>query len=107
MVSRYSWTAIGIPATSWLHISVSRTPLIAHAFDPVCAASKLTDFSSIFLFLGIFWKIVKRTKVHALEDVDLLTGKSDIDAIEDMWVERTPKNMLEKVCRRLDEVPPT
>jgi amino acid transporter len=47
--------------------------------------------------LAIAWKIFKRTKMHKIEEIDLLTGKAEIDALEEFWVKPVPKNFVEKV----------
>jgi amino acid transporter len=50
---------------------------------------------SIFFGLFIFWKIFKRTKQHASADVDLYSGKAEIDA--EVWPEQNPRNVFEKI----------
>lgn len=47
----------------------------------------------IFGFFYIFWKVLKGTKVHLLEDVDLVTGKAEIDALDDIWEIEHPKTL--------------
>lgn len=52
----------------------------------------------IFAFFILFWKFLKRTKVHSLADMDLMSGRHEIDQMEGKWVEPTPRNVFEKVC---------
>jgi amino acid transporter len=47
------------------------------------------------LFLG--YKLVKRTKVVKLADMDLWSGKEEIDRLEGTWPVVKPKNFLERV----------
>lgn len=47
------------------------------------------------LFLG--YKIVKRTKFVKLKDMDLWSGKAEIDRMEGFWPEVKPRNILERV----------
>lgn len=46
-----------------------------------------------------FWKIVKKTKMHPLMEIDLLSGKAEVDALESTWVTPQPRNFLERVSR--------
>ncbi|KAH8692061.1 putative arginine permease [Talaromyces proteolyticus] len=52
----------------------------------------------IFGVFYIFWKILKGTKVHLLEDVDLVTGKAEIDALDDIWETEHPKTLAARLC---------
>ncbi|KAI9866114.1 MAG: hypothetical protein M1813_001675 [Trichoglossum hirsutum] len=49
----------------------------------------------IFFCLFAFWKIFKRTRPHPSADVDLYSGKTEIDA--EVWPEQIPRNVLEKI----------
>jgi amino acid permease len=51
----------------------------------------------IFGVFYIFWKLLKGTKVHQLEDVDLVTGKSEIDALDDSWEIEHPKTLTARL----------
>jgi yeast amino acid transporter len=42
----------------------------------------------IFFFLWIFYKLYHRTKVIAPADVDLITGKREIDLEEEAYLEK-------------------
>lgn len=57
----------------------------------------LTSYKRIFLCFFVFWKVVKKTKMHPLKHIDLDSGKAEIDALEETWVERKPRNIFEKV----------
>lgn len=54
-------------------------------------------FNRIFGFMFAFWKFVKKTKMHPLAEMDLLSGKAEIDALESTWEKPVPKNFLERV----------
>lgn len=47
------------------------------------------------LFLG--YKFIKRTSVVPLSEMDLWSGKAEIDRQEPLWPVRTPRNWLERV----------
>jgi len=51
----------------------------------------------IFIVLAVFWKVVKKTKMPSLAEMDLLSGKAEIDAMESTWVIPQPRNFLERV----------
>jgi amino acid transporter len=51
----------------------------------------------IFFGLYIFWKIFKRTKWWQPADMDIFTGKAEIDAEEAAWIDPVPKNVFEKI----------
>ena len=53
----------------------------------------------IFIFLAGFWKIVKKTRMHPLAEMDLVSGKAEIDAMESTWVKPQPQNILERVSQ--------
>jgi hypothetical protein len=54
---------------------------------------------SIFIVLAVFWKVVKKTKMPSLAEMDLLSGKAEIDAMESTWVIPQPRNFLERVSQ--------
>ena len=47
------------------------------------------------LFLG--YKIVKKTKFVKVQDMDLWSGKSEIDRLESTWEEPIPRNFLQRI----------
>lgn len=53
--------------------------------------------TSAFALFYVFWKVVRRTKIHPLKEVDLVTGKTQIDEMEGQWPDEEPKNILQKV----------
>ncbi|KAI9784564.1 MAG: hypothetical protein M1839_001786 [Geoglossum umbratile] len=57
----------------------------------------LTSYIGVPIFFGLytFWKVFKRTKAHPSADVDLYSGKAEIDA--EVWPEQIPRNWVEKV----------
>jgi amino acid transporter len=58
----------------------------------------LVAYIGIPIFFGFyfFWKILKRTKIHNVAEVDLFTGKAAIDAEDANWPEQIPRNIFEK-----------
>lgn len=55
---------------------------------------------SVFAGLYLIWKVVKKTRVHPLAEVDLDTGKREVDEMEASWPEIQPKNVWQKVSPR-------
>lgn len=51
----------------------------------------------IYLALFLGYKIVKKTKFVKLSDMDLWSGKAEIDAQEGLWPVRKPRNFLERI----------
>ncbi|KAJ9610827.1 hypothetical protein H2200_005604 [Cladophialophora chaetospira] len=51
----------------------------------------------IFIVLYGFWKIVKKTRIHPLNEVDLVSDKVEIDQLEGTWEEPVPKNVVQKI----------
>jgi amino acid transporter len=51
----------------------------------------------IFLSLFLGYKLIKRTKFVKLEDMDLWSGKAEIDALEPTWKVPVPRNWLERI----------
>lgn len=51
----------------------------------------------IYLFLFLFWKILKRTRWIPPSQADIQTGKAALDAADLNWPERKPRNTLERV----------
>ncbi|KAJ5706563.1 hypothetical protein N7488_006364 [Penicillium malachiteum] len=47
------------------------------------------------LFLG--YKLIKKTEVVKLEDMDLWSGKEEADELESTWEEPKPRNFLERI----------
>ena len=63
------------------------------------AKSFLPPYIDIPIFFGLFlgYKIVKRTKVVKLHEMDLWSGKAEIDRLEPLWPVRKPRNWLERI----------
>ncbi|KAH6983517.1 amino acid permease/ SLC12A domain-containing protein [Ilyonectria sp. MPI-CAGE-AT-0026] len=51
----------------------------------------------IFLGLYVAWKVVKKSKWKTSQEADIMTGKDEIDAQDELWEERKPRNTLERV----------
>ena len=59
----------------------------------------LTMFIDIPIFLALYfgYKIVKRTKIVNLKEMDLWSGKEAIDRQEHLWPVRKPRNFAERI----------
>ncbi|KAG6038758.1 hypothetical protein E4U41_003735 [Claviceps citrina] len=51
----------------------------------------------IFLTLFLGYKLVKKTRFVTLSEMDLWSGKADIDRLEGTWTVAKPRNWLEKI----------
>ncbi|KAF2724922.1 AAT family amino acid transporter [Polychaeton citri CBS 116435] len=51
----------------------------------------------IFFLLLFGYKIVKKTKMVKLVEMDLWSGKAEIDRLEPLWPVRRPRNLVERV----------
>ncbi|KAI1647385.1 proline-specific permease [Daldinia loculata] len=51
----------------------------------------------IFLSLFLGYKIIKRTKLVKLSDMDLWSGKAEVDRLEGTWPDVKPRNFLERI----------
>ncbi|KAI2607798.1 proline-specific permease [Hypoxylon sp. NC1633] len=71
------------------------------AFFPGKFSAKtfVPPYIDIFIFVGLFlgYKLVKRTSFVKLSDMDLWSGKAEIDQLEGTWPERKPRNLLERI----------
>ena len=63
------------------------------------AKSFIPPYIDIPIFLGLFlgYKLLYRTKFVNLRDVDLWSGKEEIDRQEALWEEPKPRNFLERI----------
>lgn len=71
------------------------------AFFPGRFSAKtfIPPYIDIPIFAGLFlgYKLVKRTKFVKLSDMDLWSGKAEIDRLEGTWPEVRPRNFLERI----------
>ncbi|KAI0160056.1 proline-specific permease [Hypoxylon sp. FL1284] len=51
----------------------------------------------IFACLFVGYKLVKKTKVVKLSEMDLWSGKSEVDRLEGDWPEPKPRNFIERI----------
>ncbi|KAI1194534.1 AAT family amino acid transporter [Nemania serpens] len=51
----------------------------------------------IFLALFLGYKLVRKTRLVPLAEMDLWSGKEDIDRLEGSWPEVRPKNLLQRI----------
>ncbi|KAI8624737.1 amino acid permease [Xylariaceae sp. FL1651] len=71
------------------------------AFFPGKFSAKtfIPPYIDIPIFLSLFfgYKLVKKTKLVKLNEMDLWSGKAEIDRLEGTWPEVKPRNFLEKI----------
>ncbi|KAI1332000.1 amino acid permease [Xylariaceae sp. FL0255] len=63
------------------------------------AKSFIPPYIDVPIFFGLYlgYKIVMRTKVVKLSEMDLWSGKAEFDRLEGTWPERQPRNFLERL----------
>ncbi|KAJ2974576.1 hypothetical protein NQ176_g5982 [Zarea fungicola] len=63
------------------------------------AKSFLPPYIDIPIFLGLFfgYKLVKKSQFVPLAEMDLWSGKAEIDRLEGTWVVQKPRNFLERI----------
>jgi amino acid transporter len=71
------------------------------AFFPGKFSAKtfIPPYIDIPIFAGLFlsYKFIKRTKFVKVSDMDLWSGKAEIDRLEGTWPEVVPKNFLQRI----------
>ncbi|KAF3159518.1 hypothetical protein TWF106_006643 [Orbilia oligospora] len=99
--STLPFRAWGQPYTAWGGLIFFSIIILFNGFAVFTKGNwKVEDFIiayigiPIFFVLYVFWKVLKRTKIHKPAEVDLHTGKAAIDA--EYWPEQIPKNMLQR-----------
>ena len=63
------------------------------------ARTFIPPYIDIPIFLGLFlsYKFIKKTKFVSLSEMDLWSGKAEIDRLEPTWVVPKPRNFLERI----------
>ncbi|KAI0396862.1 amino acid permease [Xylariaceae sp. FL0594] len=63
------------------------------------ARTFVPPYVDVVIFLGLFlgYKFVKGTKLVKVADMDLWSGKDEVDRLEGTWPENRPRNFLERV----------
>ncbi|RFU29133.1 hypothetical protein B7463_g7206, partial [Scytalidium lignicola] len=95
------------PYTAWFSLVYFAIIIIFNGFNVFVGKNQSHWDVSTFLaaYIGIpiffvlfgFWKIFKRTKWISPADADIQTGKAALDALDELWPELTPRNMIEKI----------
>ncbi len=94
----------GQPYLAWFSIIFCGTVALFNGFDSFfpgkfSAKSFLPAYINIPIFLALFfgYKFVNKAKWVKLEDIDIWTGKAEIDRLEPLWVVPQPRNFLERM----------
>ena len=92
------------PFLAWFALVFSGAVALFNGFDcffpgKFSAKTFLPPYIDIPIFGGLFlgYKIVKRTKLVKLQEMDLWSGKAEIDRLEPMWPVVRPRNFVERV----------
>lgn len=102
--SSLPWAAPFQPYLAWFSIGFCSLVAVLNGFDcffpgRFSAKSFIPPYFSIPLFFGLYvgYKAVEKTKVVKLSEMDLWSGKAEIDALEASWVVPVPRNFVERV----------
>ncbi|KAJ9502854.1 hypothetical protein H2202_001976 [Exophiala xenobiotica] len=92
------------PFLAYFAICFCITVAIFNGFDcffpgRFSAKSFIPPYIDIPIFASLFlgYKIVKRTRFVRLKDMDLWSGKAEIDRMEGTWPETKPRNFIERI----------
>ncbi|ORY71057.1 amino acid permease/ SLC12A domain-containing protein [Pseudomassariella vexata] len=92
------------PYLAWFAICFCLVVAFFNGFDAFfpskfSAKSFIPPYIDIPIFVGLFlgYKLVKGTKFVKLCDMDLWSGKAEIDSFEGTWPEVRPRNFLERI----------
>ena len=105
-ISRASlpWKAPFQPFLAYFGVCFCSIVALFNGFDAFfpgkfSAKTFIPPYIDIPIFLGLFlgYKLIKRTKVLKLSEMDLWSGKAEIDRLEGHWPERVPRNWLERI----------
>lgn len=102
--STMKFRAIGGRFTAWFALIYFSVVIIGNGFSVFTsgrwnASDFIVAYIGIVIYLVLYtgWKVFKRTPFSRSLSMDLWSGKQEIDAQDDQWVEPKPRNMLEKV----------
>lgn len=92
------------PFLAWFAIVFCLLVALTNGFDAFfpgrfSAKSFIPPYIDIPIFICLFmgYKMVKRTKFVKLEEMDVWSGKAEIDRLEPTWPVVQPRNCLEKI----------
>lgn len=90
------------PYTAWFSLTFFAIITLFNGFY-VFKPFSIDDFATsyvgipIYFVLFAFWKIFKRTKWINPAEADIFTGKAVLDAADEHWPERKPRNLVERI----------
>lgn len=98
------YRAPGQPYLAYFSVVFCLTIAFFNGFDAFfdgnfSAKTFIPPYINIPIFLSLFfgYKIVKRTKFVKLEEMDIWSGKAEIDRLEPLWPVVKPRNWLERI----------
>jgi yeast amino acid transporter len=102
--SSLPWAAPFQPYLAWFSLCFCSVVALFNGFDcffpgRFSAKTFVPPYINIPIFATLYfgYKIIKRTKIVRLAEMDLWSGKAEIDALEEYWVVPRPRNLLERV----------
>ena len=92
------------PFLAWFAVCFSSIVAFFNGFDcffpgKFSAKTFLPPYIDIPIFLALFlgYKLIKRTRFVGVHEMDLWSGKAEIDRMEPMWPVVKPKNFLQRI----------
>jgi len=94
------------PYLAWISLIFFAIITLFNGFWTFPSPTKKFDVSSfitayvgipIYAGLYLFWKVYKRTRWVRSEEADITTGKAALDAADEHWPERRPRNLVERI----------
>jgi yeast amino acid transporter len=102
--SSLPWAAPLQPYLAWFCICFCVTVAFFNGFDcffpgRFSAKTFLPPYIDIPIFASLFlgYKLVKRTRFVRVHEMDLWSGKAEIDALEETWEVPVPRNFVERM----------
>ncbi|RDW58874.1 hypothetical protein BP6252_13350 [Coleophoma cylindrospora] len=92
------------PYTAYLTLGFCVLIIVFNGFDVFLSGNwNVSNFLvayigiPIFFLLYGFWKLAKKSRLIPIAEIDILSGKDEIDQLEALWIQPDPKNIFEKV----------
>ncbi|ETN46439.1 uncharacterized protein HMPREF1541_00623 [Cyphellophora europaea CBS 101466] len=102
--STLPWAAPFQPYLAWFSICFCMTVALFNGYDcffpgRFSAKTFVPPYINIPIFVALFvgYKVVKRTRFVRVHEMDLWSGKAEIDALEGTWTVPVPRNWLERI----------
>ena len=94
------------PYTAWFSLMFFAMITLFNGFWTFPSPTKKFDVNDfitayvgipIYFGLFIFWKLYKKTRWVPSAEADIMTGKAALDAADEHWPDRRPRNLWERI----------